>query len=177
MKSIEISQVFGQIGLTIQKPDLKLTIKAPEADIKIQPPNLDLQIDNPEIFIDLRQTYNSMGYKDVQTFTDDFIADAKQTALAGVERVVSEGYALSKAKGPSSGDLAFEDSLASEKEVEIGLIPSAPPKITAQMGQVKGIYTPGSVKVNLIPGALNGEFTWGKVHVYMEREPHINIKA
>lgn len=177
MKSIEINQVFGQIGINIQKPDLKLNIKAPEADIKITPPNLDLQIDNPEIFIDLRQSFNSVGYKDVQTFTDEFIADAKQTAEAGVERVVSEGDATSKAKGPSIGELAFQDSLPREKEVEIGLIPSVPPKVTAQMGRVKGIYTPGRVKVGLIPGALNGDFTWGKVDVYMEREAHIDIKA
>ena len=177
MKSIEISQVFGQIGLTIQKPDLKLQIKAPEADIKIQSPSFDLQIDNPEIFIDLRQSFNSMGYKDIQTFSDEFIADAKQTAQAGIERVVSEGYALSKPKGPSVGQLSFQDSLPSEKEVQIGLIPSVPPKITAQMGQVKGTYTPGGVKVNLDPGKLNGNFTWGKVDVYMEREAHIDIKG
>ncbi len=179
MEQIQIDQGFGQIGIKITPPDLKYKIKQPEADIKIRQADLQLKIEKPEVIVDLRQSFNTMGLQDIDTLSRSMGDEAKQTLLKGIERRVTEGEELAKPKGASVGKIVAASAATEipKKELVIGLMPAVPPKITARLGQVKGFYTPGNVAVKLDKGELNGTFTWGKVDVYMEREPYIDIKA
>jgi hypothetical protein len=177
MKSIQIEQQFGQIGMKITPPDLKLRLKHPDLNLQITQPNLELAITKPEVSIDLRDSFNSMGLKDISTSMRDFVADAKDTIAKGIEQTVANTKALEDPKGPSVVDLAYQDSRPEEKQLVIGLMPSVSPRISAKLGSVQGTYTPGSVQAKLNPGEIGGDFTWGTVDVYMEREPYIDIKV
>lgn len=175
--TIDIIQQFGQIGMKITQPDLKLQIKAPDLIIHTQKPDLEIHTTPPEVIIDLRESFNSMGLKDIDALARTESDAAKQTSMEGIERRAQEGIALEKAKGPSSAQLAVKASEPKEKKLAIGLMPDTPPRITVKTGGVKGNYTKGDVNVKLDLGEVNGDFTWGKVDVYMEREPYIDIRA
>jgi hypothetical protein len=179
MKSptIEVNQQFGQIGIKITPPNLQLAINPPDLQIHIQKPDLDLRITKPDIIIDLHESFDSMGLKDIASTEKTVRDEANQTVAKGVVRRVQEGIALEKAKGPSVTQLAVKASKPEEKQMGIGLMPARPPKITAKLGAVKGIYSAGDVAVNLDLGDVKGSFTWGKVDIYMERQPQIDIKA
>ncbi|MDR3562385.1 MAG: DUF6470 family protein [Negativicutes bacterium] len=175
--TIEITQQFGQIGMKITPPDLNLSIKPPNLELHINNPDLEIHTTKPEVIIDLRESFNSMGLQDIAAVAKSVSDEAKQTAIKGIERRVEEGTELAKAKGPDSAQLAARDAHSEEKQLVIGLMPEAPPRITATRGSVKGIYTPGDVAVKLDSGEVKGDFIWGKVDVYMEREPYIDIRA
>ena len=175
--TIEISQHFGQIGIKITQPDLNLRIKAPDLNIHTQQPELDLHTTQPEEIIDLHESFDSMGLKGIASVAKTIGDEAKQTALNGGERRAQEETELEKAKRPSVSHLADRASKPQEKQLLIGLMPDAPPRITAELGIVKGNYTPGDVVVKLDSGEVKGNFTWGTVDVYMEREPYVDIRA
>lgn len=175
--TIQVSQQFGQIGIKITPPDFQLRIKAPDLNIHTRQPDLEIQATKPEVIIDLRESFNSMGLEDIAAMAKSIGDKAKQTATDGVERRAQEGIALEKAKGPSVIQLADAASKPAEKHLVLGLMPDQPPRISVKTGGVQGMYTPGGVAVKLDSGEVQGDFTWGRVDVYMEREPYIDIRA
>lgn len=179
MKQIQIDQQFGQIGLNITPPDLKLRITRPDLQLDTKPADLQLSIERPEVLIDLRESFNSMGLQDPATLTKECAEKAQQTLLNGIERRVKEGEEFSDPQSPSVAKIvsASAESAIPKKELVLGLMPSAPPKISAKLGSIKGEYAPGDINVRLRRGELNGTFAWGRVDVYLEREPYIDIRV
>lgn len=177
MRTIQITQQFGQIGLRITPPDLALHIRQPDMVLRTTPPDLALHITQPEVIIDLRPAFNTMGLADIGYLEEQFVADARNIAQQGIARRVAQGNELADPHGPSIGAVADRASKPPEKQLGIGLVPAVPPRITASNGEVQGFYRPGAVEVRPVRGAVNGEFRWGRVDVYMEREPYIDIKA
>ncbi|GMB01690.1 DUF6470 family protein [Pelosinus sp. IPA-1] len=177
MGQIEIEQRAGQIGLKITQPNLNLKTTQPDLQIKTTPADLALHIEQPEIIIDLRASFNSMGLQDTYTFADSAAQAAKEACLQGIERRVSIGNQFTEPHGPSAGQIVAEASKPPEKKLVIGLMPSVPPEISAKMGTVKGTYTPAHINGKFNEGKVTSNFTWGRVDIYMEREPYINIKA
>lgn len=166
-----------QLGLIITPPNLKLYIKAPDLDINTRAPDLTVRTTSPEVIIDLRESFNSMGLKDIAAAMRDVVEEARATVLQGIERRADEGDALGRANGPSVTALADEASKPREKKLEIGLMPSVPPKISAKPGMIKGYYSPGDVSVRLNRGEVNGDFRWGTIEGYLEGESSVDIKA
>lgn len=177
MGQIEIEQRSGQIGIQITQPNLNIKTTQPDLQLKTTPADLALQIEQPEVIIDLRASFNSMGLQDTYTFADSAAKEAKQACMRGIERRVSVGNQFTEPHGPSAGKIVAESSNPPEKQLVIGLMPSVPPDISAKMGTVKGTYTSAHINGKFNEGKVTSNFTWGRIDVYMEREPYINIKA
>lgn len=179
MKQIQIQQQFGQIGIKITPAKLNMAIKQPELDLSPKPANLSLHTEYPEVMIDLRQSFDSMGLKDIVSLEKETAAEGRKTALSGIERRVADGERMAEPNSPSVAKIVSDSAprMILKKELKLGLIPEAPPKISAKLGSVKGSYTPGDLNGNYIRGTVNGAFTWGRVDVYMEREPSIDISV
>lgn len=166
-----------QLGLRITQPDLKLYIKEPDLGIQTQAPDLTIHTTDPEIIIDLRQSFNSMGLKDIGALAQEVSETSKATILKRIERTAHDGDLLGKAKGPSVTQIAAQSVEPEEKKLEIGLMPAAPPEISVTLGSLKGDYSPGDVAVKLDNGEVKGFFTWGKIEGYLEGESSIDIKV
>jgi hypothetical protein len=177
VNQIEIEQRAGQIGLKITQPNINLKITQPDLQIKTTPADLALQIEQPEIIVDLSASFNSMGVQDTYAFASSAAQEAKAACLRGIERRVSVGNQFTEPHGPSAGKIVADSNTPPEKQLVIGLMPSAPPEISAKMGTIKGTYTPAHISTKFNEGKIVNNFTWGRVDVYMEREPYINIKA
>lgn len=174
---IQIQQVSGQLGLNITQPNINLKITAPDIKIKTTPANLDLKIEPPEILIDLRASFDSMGLQGTYSYANSLAEEAKQACERGIDRRVSIGNQMANPHTPSIGKIVAEASKPPEKEVVIGLSPTEGPKISANLGTIKGTYTPAHIDVTVNEGKITNNFTWGKVDIYMEREPSIDIKS
>ena len=174
---IQIHQVFGQLGLNITQPNLDLKITPPDIKMKTTPANLDLTIEPPEILIDLRASFDSMGLQGTYSLADSLAEEAKQACARGIDRRVSIGKQMADPHTSSVGKIVAENSKPPEKEVVIGLSPSVRPEISARLGTIKGTYTPARIDVTVNEGTITNNFTWGKVDIFMEREPSIDIKS
>lgn len=179
MKQIQIDQQFGQIGINITPPNMQLKITPPDIALDVKPADLRVRVEQPEVIIDLRESFNTMGLQDSLTLSRSIAGEARQTVARGIERRVSEGEALGDPHSDSVGRV-LSASIANakpKKELVLGLMPEAPPKISARLGKLKGEYTPGQVNVRLNNADVVNQFTWGRVDVYMEREPYIDIRV
>lgn len=174
---IQIHQVSAQLGLKIDQPNIDLKITAPDIQMKTVPANLDLKIEPPEIFIDLRESFDSMGLQGVYSLGNSLAEEAKQACARGIDRRVSIGNQMANPHTPSIGKIIAEASKPPEKEVVISLSPSVGPKISANLGTIKGNFTPAHIDVTVNEGRITNNFTWGTVDIYMEREPSIDIKS
>ena len=179
MKPIEIQihQVSGQLGLNITQPNINLKITEPDIKMKTTPANLDLTIEPPEIFIDSRASFDSMGLQGVYSFGNSLAEEAKQACVQGIEQRVSVMHQMEDPHSGSIGQIVAAASKRPEKEVVIGLSPSVGPDISAKLGTIKGIYTPARIDATVREGTITNNFTWGKVDIYMEREPSIDIRT
>lgn len=174
---IQIHQVPGQLGLNITQPNIKLKITAPDIEMKTTPANLELKIEPPEVMVDLRGSFNSMGLQDTYSFADSALQEAKQSFLQALDRRVQLGDQMTDPHGAPIGQIVAQASKPSEKELVIGLCPSVPPRISAKLGTIRGTYTPSRIESKVNEGTITNNFTWGKVDIYMEREPSIDIKS
>ncbi len=179
MKPIEIQihQVSGQIGLNTIKPIMNLKITDPDIQLKTTSVNLDLSIEPSEIFINSQASFESMGLQGTYSFASSLAEDAKQSCIRGIERRVSTMRQMEDPKSGSVGQIVAAASKPSEKQLVIGLSPSVGPDISAKLGTIKGTYTPARVEANVKEGSFTNNFTWGRVDIYMEREPSIDIKT
>ena len=174
---IQIHQVSGQLGLNITQPNLNFKITAPDIQLKTTPANLDLTIEPPEIFVDSRESFDSMGLQGTYSYANSLAEEAKQAAIKGIERRVSIMRQMEDPHTGSVGQIIAAASQPSEKEVVIGLSPSVRPNISANLGTIKGTYTPARIDATVHEGTITNNFTWGKVDIYIEREPSIDIKT
>jgi hypothetical protein len=174
---IQIHQVSGQIGLNITKPNMNLKITAPDIQLKTTPVNLDLTIEPPEIFIDSQASFESMGLQGTYSFANSLAEDAKQSCVQGIERRVSTMRQMEDPHSGSIGQIIAAASKPPEKQLVIGLSPSVGPDVSAKLGTIKGTYTPARIEANVKEGTITNNFTWGRVDIYMEREPSIDIKT
>jgi hypothetical protein len=155
--------------------DLKIT--APDIKLKTTPADLDLKIEPPEIFIDSQGSFESMGLKGTYSLASSLAEEAKQACARGIDRHVSIGHQMTDPHGPSAGKIVARASQPPEKQVVIGLSPSMPPNISARLGTIKGIYTAARIDGTVEEGTITNNFTWGRVDIYMEREPSIDIRT
>lgn len=179
MEQIQIQQQFGQIGIKITPAKFDLAIKQPELDLSPNSAELSLHTEYPEVIVDLRQSFNTMGLQDIITLEKTEATEARKTVLSGIERRVADGEKMREPKGPSVAKIASDSAprMILKKELKLGLMPETPPKISAKLGSVEGRYTPGALNGNYIRGTITGDFAWGRVNVYMEREPNIDISV
>lgn len=174
---IQIHQVSGQLGLNITQPNINLKITAPDIEMKTTPVNLDLTIEPPEIFIDSRASFDSMGLQGVYSFGNSLAEEAKQACVQGIEQRVSVMHQMEDPHSGSIGPIIAAASKPPEKQLVIGLSPSVGPDISAKLGKIKGTYTPARINATVKEGTITNNFTWGKVDIYMEREPSIDIRT
>jgi hypothetical protein len=134
--------------LRITKPDVKVDIKPPRMDLKLTPTEMNIHTKSAEISIDLQPSFNTMGLQDIESLSEDFGAEAKQVAMEGIERRVSEGDSLAKAHAPSIGQVMSNAAThPREKQLVVTATPSVPPAISATLGKVEVQVVPGRVAV------------------------------
>jgi hypothetical protein len=174
---IQIEQVAGSLGLKITPPNMDLKITDLQIQLKTTPANLDLKIEPPEVFVDSQGSFESMGLKGTYSMARSLAEDAKQACAQGIDRHVSIMHQMTDPHGPSAGKIVARAGQPPEKQVVIGLSPSVPPNISAKLGTIKGIYTPARIDNKVEEGTITNNFTWGRVDIYMEREPSIDIRT
>ncbi|MBU2699147.1 hypothetical protein Ga0466249_000226 [Sporomusaceae bacterium BoRhaA] len=134
--------------LRVTKPDVKVDIKPPRMDLKLVPAEMNMHTTSAEISIDLQPSFNTMGLQDIESLSEEFGAEAKQAAMEGIERRVSEGESLAKPHGPSIGQVMSNAAThPREKQLVVAATPSVPPAISATLGKVEVQVVPGRVAV------------------------------
>jgi hypothetical protein len=126
--------------------------------------------------IDYSRFRESLGYCGIEAQMLSFVEKAKETCLQGIERRAVQGQQLSDLrKKISIADIAKQ--AAEPKEKELQLVRLNPIEINFDIDYPQGNVSIGGVKTSFTPGSIQSQFQYGKVDIYMEKEPYLDIEA
>ncbi|VBB09437.1 Hypothetical protein LUCI_4727 [Lucifera butyrica] len=176
---LTIDQKPGQIGIHTTPGNLNLHTAQPDLRLHTQAAELQLHTVPAEVMIDMQPSFNSMGLQDLTSFGQSNAQDAQQAISRAVSVAVEQGKKYAVPHGERVGKIVADavQERRPDKQLVISNVPSVPPAISVQLGRVEGRYIDGRVATNFKQGEVRGNFTWGKVDVYMEQEPYVDIKA
>lgn len=179
MVTLDIKLQFGQIGIQQTPPRVNMDIKAPKMALDQQQPDFILHVTFPRIVdIDQEAALREIGLVNFLDSMREMANEGQANALAAIARYAQLGDRLAKIEDDtdSLADILSETP-SDEKEINIICAPRTPPRVHVQEGRVEEDIQPGHVKTRLIPGDLGYAFNWGKVKVFLEKEPFIQITA
>lgn len=178
--NLDISFGFGRIGVDTYKGSVDPKMHIQEGfDINTKLPEVNVSNTFPIVDdIDFSQCRADMGQPSIFMAIPMWYNEAKQYAIEYIGNKAAGGDALGAIeRGVSIGDIIESESFPGPPEVNIEAVPKTPPKITFRFGKADADFSPGSVKVDISGDPVTLDYDRAKVHVYMEQNPYITIKA
>jgi|GEM_PF-1474722 len=173
---LQIHQQFGRIGIETVPYKFNLRIRPADLEVKTYPAHIELKPAKIDLRIDYTPFLESMGFRGIQAQASAFKHEAQQTVQEGIARVARQGQALSDLrKKITIGQIVDETMKPKEKSLQ--LVRLDPIKIEVISHDLEWNVEKGGVKINFTPGEISSEFQYGKVYVYLEQKPYIEIKA
>lgn len=176
MIDLRIDQQFGQIGLKTIPYEYALRIQPPNFEVRQNPATVKLETTQLTINIDYSPARESIGYRGIDVQMQTFVQEAREASGQGIERRVAEGKAL----GDIEKHITVQQIIAKALEPQLKdleLVAVAPIKIQVVPGRLLWKAEPAKVRGNFVPGDVEGNFRFGKIQVYLEREPYVRLKA
>lgn len=175
---IQINTVKPQIQLEITEP--KMHIEQTSGELSIRTTDTEMVIDKemPKVKIDQYQCFAEAGLKNNRDLSKEFAQLGYQKAMEAISNIVSEGDTLMNiqySKGNTIALIAKSAKWGSEKEFNFDMIPKSRPKISVE-GHLEVNWNPGKVDINYTPKSLKINFQRGKVEVYLNQKPNIDIR-
>ncbi|NLL52870.1 MAG: hypothetical protein GX248_09225 [Peptococcaceae bacterium] len=176
MIDLQVRQQFGQIGMETVPYKFDLKIRSADLEVKPYPARIELKPAKIELNIDYTPSLESMDLRGIQAQAAIFRQDAQETVQEGIARRAQQGQALGDlSKKVTIGQIVKEAMKPKEKTVQLAALD--PIKIEVITHALEWDAEMGGLSKTFTPGEISSEFQYGKVNVYLEREPYIEIKA
>lgn len=174
---LSITSTPGRIG--IQTTNAKLELHSPkgEQSITTTKPQLKINGSFPNIQIEKSQTNYEYGIRTSLEVLEEGASLGKQSAYQAIGRIVSDGNRLKdiRIRVPAAvPELAMQNSQQPQGSLDIKLIGTTRPK-TEVVGGYDIDFELGTVNAEYTPRKVEGNYNAGKVEVYMQQYPDINI--
>lgn len=170
LPQIRLQSTFIKTGLNIEKPIQE--IEQPKAIQSIEQPKAIVEMETTPgvLTIDQSKARADMDLKNISQRIQEFAQNGYQDGLQGIARRIAQGDELMKIEngGNPIASLAKEDAKGTEKQFNIGWIPSH--------GSVKLNYQPAKVKINVEPQKpiINAE-TQKPIHNYIPGKTTVGV--
>lgn len=176
---LKITTTPAQIG--IKTTPARLEIQQPKADValNIEHPRVEIDSEPIQVQIDQYQCFAEAGLKNFLDLTKEGAQIAKNKAMQGIERIVSQGNALAAIHqgGNPIADQAEENAFhLDDAEFNFDLIPKSRPKIDFIGGEVDIKVIEGKVNPKVKVNKPIVDYTRGKVEIYLKQKNSINIE-
>lgn len=174
---IKITTTNAQIG--IQSTPTKMSIRQPKADFDMQQkhPKILLETEPIQIRIDQSQCFAEAGLKSYSALTEEQAARAKQAALEGIGRIVSEGNTLAaiENKYDAIAEIAASNFIQ-VADWNIDFIPKSRPKIDFVGGNVDISVDEGTVELRAKQNNPIIDVEVGSVEISLIQRPSISFE-
>lgn len=175
---LKITQRPGQIGLNIQKPQVKLSITPPRENVSYNKAEVLVTAKDPKVRIDQTQVFADIGLRKPIMYRDYVSSLAESKGLEGIARLVQEGNSLGAIeKGNTVGSvITSQDRAEAECPFTIGFIPEHAPIIEAEVENLQIEAPPGGVTLGCELGGVENNAPWAKVEMYLLQKPYFDIE-
>lgn len=179
---LTISTTPGLIGMQTTPGQLNMESRPARLDIHQEVASITIETRQPVLEISQYPSMAQMGYKRVSDVTAELAQLGRQKAMEYIANRTDDGkrlQAIEKGGNPIR-EIAI-DRAWPQKQRQGGYTPIVGPEFHAIPGEV--MITPPNVKnpvhigyeAVFIPGDLNIQYTPGKVNIYMQQYPEVNI--
>jgi Family of unknown function (DUF6470) len=177
---LRMESIFGQIGLTSQKPIQE--IEQPPAEMTIKQPKAELTIDRApgKLTIDQTQAWEDMDLKHISRRIEEFAQNGYQDWLSGMARRAQEGDDLMRIEngGNPIAEHAKINSANPIYEFNIGFVPSPfSVKINYQPSDVRINWKTNKPDINVKVNKPRHDYTPGIVRGEMIQWPSLKIEV
>lgn len=174
---LSITSTPARIGMQTTNAKLELHSPKGEQSITTTKPQIKINGSFPTIQIEKSQTNYEYGVRTSLEILEEGASLGKQSAYQAIGRIVSDGNRLKdiRIRVPAAiPELAMQNSQPKPVSVNIGTVGISRPK-TEVVGGYEIDFEPGTVNAEYTPRKVEGNYTAGKVEVYMQQYPDINI--
>lgn len=175
---LRIDTTFAQIALETRLPQVELRTTLPQVQLTTEPPAVVVDIDWPQVELDQTEPLSEIGLKGHLPLARDYAALGQQKTYEAIARMAQHGDALARIEeGRDTSELIAELTWpVSQKELNIGLMPSSPVKVDFH-GEIDVSIIPGSLDVDLSGGELDLRAHMGEVKLWFAVAPKVEIDA
>lgn len=174
---LSIKSTPARIG--IQTTNAKLDLQSPKGEQNIMTTKPQMQINGsfPNIQIEKSQTNYEYGYRTSIEILKEGADIGKQSAYQAIGRIAQDGDRLKdirKRMPAAIPELAMQNAQPKPVSINLGMIGISRPK-TEVVGGYEIDWELGKANIDYNPRKVEGNYTPGKVDVYMQQYPDINI--
>lgn len=175
---LSITTIKGQIG--IETRNAYLDIKQPKGEQSIRQIKPEMIVDRelPKVLIDQSQPFAEAGRKPWSQVAEEYAQMGRQQALEGIARIVDDGnrMAMIQRRMPDAiSEIALKNSTPKQHEFNFAMIPTSRPKIEIT-GHLNINWQLGGVEYSYTPRKPEGDYSPGKVDIYMKQYPKTEIR-
>lgn len=177
MVNLDMKIQWGQIGIHYTPYQIGMDIKAPDIVLEKRDPELRLQVTFPYIVeIDQTVCFREIGLMNFMDAARQEAQKGQDNALQAIELYARKGDRLAHIEHKSVTVAQVAAEVPEQiKEVNIDMAPKSRPDITFQEGEIRGNLVYGDVNIRLDSGNTGYTFRYGKVDVFLEKEPFVKI--
>ncbi len=177
--AMEIRTTPALLGHKISKPQQSIEQPKAQVDGSISFAKVRVEVSLPEVRIDQTQAFNESGLKNVQAFSDEYVAYAKQKMQESIGRIASQGTEMTNVHygGDAIANQASYNAYGQFYH-EFGMVtmPRSGAQIDVIEGQVKTKVEEGQITGKIRAQKPKVNYQPGKVERYMEQYNSISIK-
>ncbi|MBN2794392.1 MAG: hypothetical protein JXR88_03215 [Clostridia bacterium] len=177
--ALEIRTQPAILGYHISKP--VQSIEQPKAHVEgaLTQPQIQVEVRLPKIQIDQTQAFNESGLKNIEAFSQEYVAIAKQRMLESIGRIAEQGDQLAQInkKGNPVPDIAKYNAFDQFKH-EFGMVtmPRNGPDISVIEGNVNVRVVEGELSGKIIAEKPRIHYQQGQVERYVAQYNSISIR-
>jgi hypothetical protein len=177
--AIQIRTTPAILSTNVTKPSVSIEQPKAIVDGSLTFAKIKVEGTLPKVQIDQDQAFNESGLKNVEAFSADYVAYAKQKFQESVGRIAEQGTQLTDVHlgGNPIADQAFYNAF-DQFYNEFGMVtmPTSGPEITVQEGTLDITVQPGEISGQIRAQKPVINYKPGKVERYMEQYNSISIR-
>lgn len=157
------------------------TMEQPKAKVEgsLSLPKSQVEVTLPKVTIDQTQAFNESGLKNIEAFSAEYTALAKQKMQESIGRIASQGTEMSnihQGGNPIAEQASFNAYDQFDNEFGMVTMPRSRPQIDVVEGNVDLRITEGELTGKIVAQKPRVEYEPGNVDIRIERYNNISIR-
>lgn len=173
---LEISQVFGQVDIKQIPAQLRIKNLSAAMEVKQVPARVFIEAEPVKVDIDFTRVFADMGLRGPGDFLAYHAREGWRKSMEGIARQAQTGDRAAAVEG---GEDVFvelgKEAIDIVPQVNIGVTPKSRPEVTFS-GSLNIEATKAHVDIEVRPNPPQITFLPGKVEVYLEPRPQLDIQ-
>ncbi|AGB42148.1 hypothetical protein Halha_2274 [Halobacteroides halobius DSM 5150] len=177
---LKINQQFAKIGLQIKPPQIKVRQTPGKFKLQQIPGKLKINSKPTKVKVDMTQARADLNYKTQSAYSRQLAKQGQQAALKSIAEYAKEGDKLAAIEKGGKPLIQQAKKNSQNKKRKVGLRWKRGADVKVKVGKQEIEFKKqdfDGVQLNSQPSWPKVDLDWGKVKVYQQQKPKLEIRA